>query len=106
MIKRYMLSLLAIAAAMGTYAAGPGGYLFVTFHGQEPPMDEQIYFALSKDGRSWKKIEEFTFEQPIEKRFKQVSVTFRNTVPYRYYRLVFRDIQGGSHFQLSELDLH
>ncbi len=60
----------------------------------------------SRDGNAWRKLGDFTFEQPFEKRFKQVSVTFRNTVPYRYYRLVFKDTQGGSHFQLSELDLH
>ena len=30
-----------------------GGFLFVTFKGQQDPMDEQIYFALSKDGRNW-----------------------------------------------------
>jgi hypothetical protein len=30
-----------------------GGYLFVTFIGQQDPMDEQIYFSLSKDGRNW-----------------------------------------------------
>lgn len=29
------------------------GFLFVTFKGQEGPLDEQIYFALSKDGRNW-----------------------------------------------------
>jgi hypothetical protein len=33
--------------------ANPGGYLFVTFRGQQGPMDEQIYFALSKDRRNW-----------------------------------------------------
>ncbi len=34
-------------------AAGSEGYLFVTFRGQHGPLDEQIYFALSKDGRNW-----------------------------------------------------
>jgi sucrose-6-phosphate hydrolase SacC (GH32 family) len=29
------------------------GFLFVTFRGQQDPLDEQIYFALSKDGRNW-----------------------------------------------------
>jgi sucrose-6-phosphate hydrolase SacC (GH32 family) len=29
------------------------GFPFVTFRGQEGPLDEQIYFALSKDGRNW-----------------------------------------------------
>jgi hypothetical protein len=34
-------------------AAGEGGYLFVTFKGEDTPMTEQIYFALSQDGRHW-----------------------------------------------------
>jgi hypothetical protein len=43
-------SLLAQASAP-TPAAD--GFLFVTFRGQQDPLDEQIYFALSKDGRNW-----------------------------------------------------
>ena len=39
--------------ATTTAGAGGGGFLFVTFNGQENPMSEQIYFALSKDGRNW-----------------------------------------------------
>ena len=34
-------------------AADDSGFLFVTFRGQQGPMDEQIYFALSQDGRNW-----------------------------------------------------
>ncbi|MFT3781281.1 MAG: glycoside hydrolase family 43 protein [Nibricoccus sp.] len=30
-----------------------GGYLFVTFKGEQTPMTEQIYFATSRDGRKW-----------------------------------------------------
>lgn len=30
-----------------------GGYLFVTFKGEQTPLSEQIYFALSADGRRW-----------------------------------------------------
>lgn len=41
--------MLASAAAF----AADGGYLFVTFKGEQSPMTEQIYFALSKDGRQW-----------------------------------------------------
>ncbi len=48
-----MLSLIAIATAMGTYAAGPAGYLFVTFGGQPNELNEQIYFSTSRDGREW-----------------------------------------------------
>jgi len=59
---RTPLKLLAAAAvASWTYlmaqtsppSPAGGGFLFVTFKGQQGPMDEQIYFALSKDGRNW-----------------------------------------------------
>lgn len=54
---RFIASIVVIAcASLAILRAAPaslGGYLFVTFHGQETPMDEQIYFALSKDGRNW-----------------------------------------------------
>jgi hypothetical protein len=43
------ISIFASAAAF----AADGGYLFVTFKGEKTPMSEQIYFALSKDGRQW-----------------------------------------------------
>ena len=42
-------TILACASAF----AADGGYLFVTFKGEKTPMTEQIYFALSKDGRQW-----------------------------------------------------
>jgi GH43 family beta-xylosidase len=29
------------------------GYLFVTFDGEKTPLTEQVYFGLSRDGRSW-----------------------------------------------------
>ncbi len=60
----------------------------------------------SRDGHAWRKLGDFTFEKPINKRCWRVSVKFRNTVRYRYYRLVFQDTQGDSLFQLAELDLH
>jgi hypothetical protein len=45
---------LLIAGLTGTAAwAADGGYLFVTFKGEQTPMSEQIYFALSRDGRNW-----------------------------------------------------
>jgi len=38
----------------GTVAwAGDGGYLFATFKGEQTPMTEQIYFAVSTNGRHW-----------------------------------------------------
>ncbi|HMB95097.1 MAG TPA: glycoside hydrolase family 43 protein, partial [Tepidisphaeraceae bacterium] len=33
--------------------AGDGGFLFVTFKGESTPITEQIYFAVSQDGRNW-----------------------------------------------------
>jgi hypothetical protein len=46
--------LLLIAVLTGTTAwAGDGGYLFATFKGEQTPMTEQIYFAVSPDGRHW-----------------------------------------------------
>ncbi|HSH96383.1 MAG TPA: glycoside hydrolase family 43 protein, partial [Roseimicrobium sp.] len=39
--------------ASSALAAAPGGYLFVTFAGEETPLTEQIYFGLSRDGRTW-----------------------------------------------------
>lgn len=53
-LMKPMYKLLACAVLMGTSAAAAdGGYLFVTFKGEQTPMSEQIYFALSKDGRQW-----------------------------------------------------
>src|SRR5438045_9103193 len=38
----------AVAATDAT-----GGFLFITFKGEQTPMTEQIYFAVSRDGREW-----------------------------------------------------
>jgi arabinoxylan arabinofuranohydrolase len=46
------LLLLMLLTAQNASAAG-GGFLFVTFKGEQSPMTEQIYFALSRDGRQW-----------------------------------------------------
>lgn len=46
--------LLIIALLVEVVAsAEDGGYLFVTFKGEQSPMTEQIHFALSRDGRHW-----------------------------------------------------
>jgi sucrose-6-phosphate hydrolase SacC (GH32 family) len=50
MIKKILLSL---AVATGLAMADDGGYLFITFKGEQSPMTEQIYFGLSKDGKQW-----------------------------------------------------
>ena len=38
--------------------SAPGGFLFVTFKGEQTPLSEQIYFALSRDGRNWTALNE------------------------------------------------
>lgn len=44
---------LLIAMLVHAVAFGADGYLFVTFKGEQTPMSEQVYFAVSKDGRQW-----------------------------------------------------
>ena len=44
------LSILSIAFRA---SAADGGFLFVGFRGEQTPMSEQIYFAISHDGRHW-----------------------------------------------------
>lgn len=46
-----LASLLFVATE--ALAASPGGYLFVTYRGERQPQEEQVHFALSKDGRDW-----------------------------------------------------
>lgn len=52
MKKRPLAILLSIIASAAAFA-DDGGYLFVTFKGEQTPMSEQIYFAASSDGRQW-----------------------------------------------------
>jgi hypothetical protein len=47
-----LLFLFTLLAGL-TASAADGGFLFVTFKGEQTPMSEQIYFALSRDGRDW-----------------------------------------------------
>ena len=49
-MKAILLSLLLGSSAC---CAADGGFLFVTFKGEQSPMTEQIHFGLSKDGRTW-----------------------------------------------------
>ncbi len=51
MLKK--LFLLAALFVCSSAFAGEGGYLFITFKGEQTPMTEQIYFGLSKDGKTW-----------------------------------------------------
>jgi hypothetical protein len=50
-MKKLLLLLASFTSAAAL--ASDGGFLFVTFKGEQSPMTEQIYFALSKDGRNW-----------------------------------------------------
>ena len=51
-MKKFLSLLFAVFTAAAAFA-DDGGYLFVTFKGEQTPLTEQIYFALSKDGRQW-----------------------------------------------------
>jgi hypothetical protein len=51
-IKKHLSLLLLLLVNTAMFAAD-GGYLFVTFKGEQSPLTEQIYFALSQDGRQW-----------------------------------------------------
>jgi hypothetical protein len=62
-VKPILASFLLVFATVSTVpAAAPGGFLFVTFKGEQSPMTEQVYFALSKDGRNWRAL---NGEQPV-----------------------------------------
>ena len=53
-IRRFFSALaLASSLACSAIAAAPAGFLFVTFKGEQTPLSEQIYFAVSTDGRNW-----------------------------------------------------
>ena len=55
MFKRLCLLLIAMTATPAL-AAERGGYLFVTFKGEQSPMTEQIYFVVSRDGKDWRSL--------------------------------------------------
>jgi hypothetical protein len=48
-----VLSLALMASSTASIAAAPAGFLFTTFRGEGSPLGEQVYFALSSDGRNW-----------------------------------------------------
>ena len=47
------LFFLIVAIMTTTINRANGGFLFVTFHNEKSPLSEQIYFAISQDGRNW-----------------------------------------------------
>ncbi len=52
------LAISALSLATSLLQAAPAGYLFATFKGEQTPLTEQIYFAISKDGRNWQALNE------------------------------------------------
>jgi hypothetical protein len=50
MLLRLCLLLLVVASPAGAVAQG---YLFVTFKGEQTQLTEQIYFVVSRDGKTW-----------------------------------------------------
>lgn len=52
-LRRSFLLLLSLTSLAGAAFAAPAGFLFVTFTGEKYAEGEQIYFALSADGRNW-----------------------------------------------------
>lgn len=54
-MKSLKLSLILLSALchLPHAKAAAAGYLFVTFKGEQTSLSEQIYFALSSDGRQW-----------------------------------------------------
>ena len=53
-----LLFLLSITLSIPTSAAKGGGFLFTTFRDETTPMSEQIYMAISEDGRQWKALKD------------------------------------------------
>lgn len=51
-MKKFPAMLAMLLACISAYAAG-GGFLFTTFRDEINPMSEQIYMAISEDGRHW-----------------------------------------------------
>jgi hypothetical protein len=52
-LRNVLLGALLCWLSASAFAAGTAGYLFVTFRNEGGEMAEQIYFALSRDGREW-----------------------------------------------------
>jgi GH43 family beta-xylosidase len=53
-LRSLLAPLAALLLATVSFAADSGGYLLATFGGANRSPAEQIYFALSRDGRAWK----------------------------------------------------
>lgn len=53
-MKTVFFSILFAICPIFSAFSKDGGFLFVTFKGEQTPMTEQVYFGLSRDGRDWK----------------------------------------------------
>lgn len=53
LLETLMKILLFFLLSITALTADPAGYLFATFKGEQTLMSEQVYFALSRDGRKW-----------------------------------------------------
>ena len=60
-VTKKLFLLVAMLTGNGALASD-GGYLFVTFKGEQTPMSEQIYFAVSPDGHKWEALNQ---SQPV-----------------------------------------
>jgi hypothetical protein len=58
----FAIALFVLGVMFTAPVVAAAGFLFVTFKGEHSPMTEQIYFALSKDGRNWRAL---NGEQPV-----------------------------------------
>lgn len=54
-MKRLLVLIILIVQVIGASAA-EGGFLFTTFRDETTPMSEQIYMALSEDGKQWESL--------------------------------------------------
>lgn len=54
MFNLRVLVLSLVLPVLSALHAAPAGFLFVTFKGEQTPLSEQVYFALSQDGRNWR----------------------------------------------------
>jgi len=52
-MRNWLVAILVACLGCGTATGDIAGYLFVTFRGEATPLTEQVYFMLSRDGRTW-----------------------------------------------------
>jgi|GEM_PF-801327 len=78
----------------------------LTSANDSPVRDPRTYlFRGSNDGVTWSTISSGNVPN-FTARFQKVTVIFSNTVAYTHYRLTFPALNGGSNFQIAEVELH